>query len=88
MSLDDKSCIVVVDDIYCLDIQNENILVGLKKYQMLKSLKHLMRNKLIQKWISLTEDTERNFCKGNYDKIRLKQNELVEVALERLLEVV
>lgn len=74
-----KSCIVVVDDIYCLDIQNENILVGFKKYQI-KEFKASLRNKLIQKWISLTEDTERNFVNGNYDKLDEK-TELVEVAL-------
>lgn len=62
-----------------LDIQNENILVGFKKYQI-KEFKASLRNKLIQKWISLTEDTERNFVNGNYDKLDEK-TELVEVAL-------
>ena len=78
-----KNCILVVDDIYCLDIQNENILAGYKKYRI-KEFKPSLRNKLIKKWISLTDESDNNFINNTYDKLDEK-TELVDVALGKAI---
>lgn len=78
-----KNCIIVVDDIYCLNILNESVLAGYKKYRI-KEFKPSLRNKLIQRWISLTDDSDNNFINNTYDKLDEK-TELVNVALGKAI---
>ena len=51
---DYKSCIIIVDDIFSLDVSQGKLIAGFSKYKI-RELKPSLRNSLIKKWISIKE---------------------------------
>lgn len=49
-----KSCVLIVDDIFSLDVINEQLVINFSRYRI-KELKASLRNKLIKKWLSIRE---------------------------------
>lgn len=49
-----KSCILMVDDIFSLDITNEQLIIDFKRYRI-RELKASLRNKLIKNWLTIRE---------------------------------
>lgn len=79
-----QSCILMVDDIFCLDVANEGLVVDFNRYRI-RELKASLRNKLIKNWLSIREDSEnRNF--GNDELARIDEmTDLVEQSLGKML---
>lgn len=63
-------CIVVVDDIFGLNIKDEK-LIGSFAYIKIKELKPSLRYELIKKWVSLTDREIRDIYKGVDEKTEL-----------------
>lgn len=51
---DYKSCVLIVDDIFSLDITNEQLIIDFKRYRI-RELKASLRNKLIKNWLTIRE---------------------------------
>lgn len=49
-----KSCVLVVDDIFGLDVSNEQLVIDFSRYRI-RELKASLRNQLIKKWLSIRE---------------------------------
>lgn len=49
-----KSCVLIVDDIFSLDVTNEQLVIDFCRYRI-RELKASLRNKLIKKWLSIRE---------------------------------
>ena len=49
-----KSCVLIVDDIFSLDITNEQLIVDFKRFRI-RELKASLRNKLIKNWLTIRE---------------------------------
>ena len=49
-----KSCVLIVDDIFSLDVINEQLVIDFSRYRI-KELKASLRNRLIKKWLSIRE---------------------------------
>lgn len=52
-----RSCVLVVDDIFSLDVINEQLVIDFSRYRI-RELKASLRNKLIKKWLSIREGEE------------------------------
>lgn len=79
-----KNQIIIVDDIFNLDFVNEQLIKSFNQFKI-KEFNNLLKNKLIEKWIYLTENTEmishfiHNDHFGNLDnKTELVNNTLFE----------
>lgn len=49
-----NSCVLMVDDIFSLDVSNERLIIDFKRYRILE-LKASLRNKLIKNWLTIRE---------------------------------
>lgn len=65
-----ESCIVVVDDIFSLDLSLDMLIADFAKYKI-RELKPSLRNKLIKKWILIKESDnhDTNFLNEDLEKI-------------------
>ena len=65
-----ESCIVVVDDIFSLDLSLDMLIADFARYKI-RELKPSLRNKLIKKWILIKESDnhDTNFLNGDLEKI-------------------
>jgi hypothetical protein len=64
-----KSYILTVDDIFCLDIKDQQLVVDFTKYRI-RELKPSLRVDLIKKWLSVREsDTVKPFVNADFERI-------------------
>lgn len=79
-----QSCILMVDDIFSLDVTNEQLVVDFDRYRI-RELKASLRNKLIKNWLSIREDnTMRKF--PNEELARIDElTEFVEQSLGKAI---
>ena len=81
---DYNSCILVVDDIFRLDVKNEQSVVDFKSYTI-RELKASLRNELIRKWLSIREAGKNNAF-SNEELARIDEmTGLVEQSLGKVL---
>lgn len=79
-----KSCILTVDDIFCLDVGNEGLVIGFNRYRI-KELKASLRNKLIKNWLSIRNDgANRKFTNEELARID-EMTDIVEQYLGKIL---
>lgn len=79
-----KSCILTVDDIFCLDVGNEGLVIGFNRYRI-KELKASLRNKLIKNWLSIRDDgANRKFTNEELARID-EMTDIVEQYLGKIL---
>jgi len=74
--------VIVVDDIYSLNIKDESIIQSYTHFKI-KELSPSLRNKLIEKWTDLTEYNENR--KNNQYRNIDKTTELVNVSLGKMI---
>ncbi|MBG0764685.1 MAG: toll/interleukin-1 receptor domain-containing protein, partial [Tissierellales bacterium] len=79
---DYPSAIIIVDDIYSLNIAEEDILSTFTKYRI-NEFSPFLRNQLIRKWTQLNDRTDNQTENGIYQKIDEK-TELVDSALGKV----
>lgn len=77
--------IIVVDDIFCLNVRDENLIRSFSHFKI-KELNPLLRNELLQKWTHLTdkESTQKDDDNSLYRKID-EETELVNTTLGKVL---
>lgn len=79
-----RGCIIVVDDIYTIDAQND-ILADFARYQI-KQLKPSQRNELIRNWLLASESTSDRRSINNEDLKRIDEaSAMIEESLGRVL---
>ena len=79
-----RGCIIVVDDIYTIDAQND-ILADFARYQI-KQLKPSQRNELIRNWLLASESTSDRRPIKNEDLKRIDEaSAMIEESLGRVL---
>ncbi len=75
-----KSCVLMVDDIFSLDVTNEQLIIDYKRFRI-RELKASLRNKLIKNWLTIREgDNLPPFSNADLARIDEKTN-LVEQSL-------
>ena len=77
--LDYRCCVVVVDDIFNLNIKNEELIKSFHYFKILE-LKSSLRNELIKKWELLTDKENINAANSDYKEID-KMAESVELTM-------
>lgn len=79
-----RGCIIVVDDIYTIDAQND-ILADFARYQI-KQLKPSQRNELIRNWLLASESTSDKCCINNEELKKIDEaSAMIEESLGRVL---
>ena len=79
-----RGCIIVVDDVYTIDAQND-ILADFARYQI-KQLKPSQRNELIRNWLLASESTSDKCCINNEELKKIDEaSAMIEESLGRVL---
>lgn len=75
-----KSCVLMVDDIFSLDVTNEQLIIDFKRFRI-RELKASLRNELIKKWLTIRDGEDHPpFSNADLARIDEKTN-IVEQSL-------